>query len=401
MPGRGRCSSIRTNWGGKGMAVDEVERLVNSRDEQQAVQQSFTVERHESPSLEALNALLEALPGGAVHSPFQAPLFLRAFARHMLERVSGRFFVLEVRDTAQGVPVLLLPVIIRRRGPIRIASMPDLGLADQSAPILARSAAIPEYAQQEVCALLLGKVKDADLFDFYNMPEQVEGRDNPLARHAAAVPTTASLILDLSSSDLESDWRKKEVFKQAPRKARRLAEQGVEFFEATDPEERLKVYDILVEQRRVRFEEIGLANGLEQPDQYAFYREIASRPYPESPAVILGLKADDEIVAANLFMKAGTIFNTVLLSIGERRWHRLSPGIVLMAKALEWAKSRGVEQYSFGTGTQDYKKRFGAKRLPMRNLTLPITPLGTGYKAIRDAKDKFKQFRSKQAVETI
>ncbi|WP_417666472.1 GNAT family N-acetyltransferase [Roseibium sp.] len=352
---------------------------------------NFEIMRHVSPDEAQIKNLFAALPGGAIHTPFQSPLFLSAFADHMLAGVSGSFCILEVIGRNHSSPVMLVPVMSRQRGPVRIASMLDLSLADQTAPIFSRDLPIEPDQFGELRDLIFAAIPDADIVDFFNMPEKVEGRDNPLALSPDAVAVTSSLILDLADPEAETQWRRKSAFKQVPRKRRKLENAGVEIVEAHTPAERLHVYDTLVEQRRVRFDELGMSNGLNQPDQAAFYRELAARPFPESAAVIIALRCGDEIVAANLFMQSRTILNTVLLSIGDKRWHAMSPGIVLMMAALECAQQRGIEQFSFGTGMQEYKKRFGASRLPMRNLTHPLTVKGRGYKLIRDLKSLMEE----------
>ncbi|MBO6755112.1 MAG: GNAT family N-acetyltransferase [Roseibium sp.] len=346
----------------------------------------YQVQRHRDPSFEALTALWARLPGGPLCSPFQTPGFLASFRSHMLTRVSGAFDVLELKSRRDGTPVLLLPLLIRKRGPVRIASMPDLSLADQCAPVLAGAASLPREDYPAAWACLRQEITDADLVDFYNMPEFIGARPNPLVFLDEAYPVTSNLALDLRLPESEAIWRRKSVFKRVVRKGRRLNAKGVEFFEARSSEERMWVYETLLEQRRRRFDEIGLSNGLENSDQAAFYAALARMEFPDSPAIVLGLKAGDELVAANICMAAGSLLNTVLVSIGDHRWHRDSPGMVLMALAIDWAKARGMRQFSFGNGLQSYKERFGPTPLPMRNLSAPLTLPGNVYFNIRKAK---------------
>jgi CelD/BcsL family acetyltransferase involved in cellulose biosynthesis len=132
-------------------------------------------------------------------------------------------------------------------------------------------------------------------------------------------------------------------------------------------------------QRSVRFGELGRANSIETDNRDNFYRYLADNTDPDNPFKLFALKTDTEVVAVAALMAHGDIANGVLISIGDASWHRLSPGIVLLVQTLRWARENKISNFSFGTGLQAYKQRFGAARQPVRRLLRPLSLKGQTF----------------------
>jgi len=333
------------------------------------------------------------LTDGANLSPFQTPGFLTCFQQTMLPTGSGssQLTILEVRQRQTADPIMLLPLVRRRRGPVRIASFPDLGVADQCAPVMACGASFEASEDVEIWDGIVQNLSNVDLIDLRNMPETVGGVANPLAGMHGAVPVISSLMLDLTAKDDAAAWRRKRAYKQARLKWRKLQAAGVKFVEPQGPAEREVLLETLFRQRNDRFQSLGRPDSCQRPERQAFYRGLAAQNASESPARILGLQRDSEIVACLVLLEAGQVANPVLISIGADDWQRYSPGIVLMYLAIKMAEDRGNRLFCFGTGLQDYKFRFGGTIMPMRDLTIPLTPAGDYYLRLRNLKQKGRQ----------
>ena len=102
----------------------------------QVAGQKLHVVWHEKPGADLLRSLWASLPGGAICSAFQAPRFVECFFQEMAPAACDTFGVLAAYRPGLQDPLALLPLIRFRKGPVRIASTPDLGVADQNGPVL-------------------------------------------------------------------------------------------------------------------------------------------------------------------------------------------------------------------------------------------------------------------------
>jgi len=343
--------------------------------------------------------LWDRLPDGAGLSPFQTPGFLTCFQSTMLSSVSGssRLSILEVRRRQSSAPVLLLPLVRRRRGPVRIASFPDHGVADLCAPVLAGDTAVDANDAADIWSGIIRNLEGVDLVDLRNMPETIGGVSNPLAGTPGTVPANSSLMLDLTAQGEGAAWRRKRAYKQARIKWEKLQAAGVDLVEPACPAERGALLETLFRQRSERFQSLGRPDSCRRPGRQAFYRALAAQDGSDSLARILGLRRGSETVASLVLLEAGDVANPVLISIGTDEWQRFSPGIVLMYLAIRMAEARGTRLFCFGTGLQEYKFRFGGTFMPMRDLTLPLTSAGEYYLRLRNLKQKGRQLLAMEA----
>lgn len=337
------------------------------------------VAKHERPSFALLEELWSSLAGGAVHSPFQSPVFLDAFQRHAELSNCEHLTVLSASQAKGEAPAMLLPVVTCRRGPFRVVTMPDLGLADQNAPVLSRALAGRPEVATDMARALLEAVEGGDILDIPKINALIGGLKNPLFDQRGATDTGWTYNYDgaaLASVDMQSG---KSVFKEARTKFRKLQGKGVDFVEVNTSAERRALLEHLLLQRSVRFGELGRANSIETDNRDNFYRYLADNTDPDNPFKLFALKTDTEVVAVAALMAHGDIANGVLISIGDASWHRLSPGIVLLVQTLRWARENKISNFSFGTGLQTYKQRFGAGRQPVRRLLRPLSLKGQAF----------------------
>ncbi|MCK7610592.1 GNAT family N-acetyltransferase [Roseibium sediminicola] len=280
---------------------------------------------------------------------------------------------------------MILPLARYRRGPIRVAEVPDFGVSDQNAPVvspevLARPGML-EKALQSVFAAL----QEVDLVDIRKLHKHVGNAANPLFAIEAGQPESSTLCLDLQGNSGSAGWGRKSIYKKTRSKYRRLAEAGVTLVVARSPADRLAVFESLAAQRAERFEQLGREDSLKRKDRTAFYKCLAAQETEDSPLTALSLKRGNETVAAMMLLAFGAEATAVLVSIGDPKWHGYSPGMVLFAKAIEWAAANGCRRFSFGTGQQEYKQRFGGEEERTRRLLLPLNGRGHLFVRARDA----------------
>jgi len=340
---------------------------------------------HERPDFRRLTDLWGALAGGGVCSSFQTPEFLDSFFQNIAPGKCETFGVLAAHQPGASEPSALLPLIRYKKGPVRLASFPDLGVSDQNAPVLSRSLAEGGRERgQAICFDLIRGITGADLVDVQKIHGTVGETPNPLFQRPGAIDESATLYLDAEALAAAGKEPKKGVYKKAKVYFRKLQAEGVRLVEVTSPVERLEILDAMMVLREERFRSIGRQNSLKQDNRENFYRSLVGHPGAGNPTRVLVLKSDEEIVAAMVLFADDQSCNVILISIGSERWQKFSPGIVMFVQSVYWARDNGFRIYNFGTGLQAYKSRFGTVEQPTQRLLVPLTV--TGWAAIRALK---------------
>ncbi len=347
----------------------------------------FAVTRYDQPTLAELKELWSSLPGGAISTPFQSPHVLHAVQKERAGSSQQAFSVLSVSRQGDTHPFMLVPLMTIERGLFKVATMADLDVVDVNAPILAKNQPVLEGEYDSILDAILEQLTGVDLLDAFNLPEKVGGLDNPFFRSSRMEKQADALGLSLDDDEYIAQLKTKSVFKEARRKGRRLAEQGVEFSEVEISSEREKVLFSLMDYKRKGLQEAGVTLDPWSQTQERFFKDVVTADATGYPrATLLALRKGDEIVAGALAFVSDDEFHGSLISMCEGRWHKFSPGSVLICQTIEWAQQRGIKLFCFGPGSHDYKKRFGAQSFPLGRVVLPLTSKGRSYMALRALK---------------
>ncbi|NBN79086.1 GNAT family N-acetyltransferase [Microvirga tunisiensis] len=358
----------------------------------------FATILHRSPDRDQLERLYETLPGGAVATPFQTPAVLDALARHVVTGQGGQLRLLEIREESLGSPVLMVPLCVSRRGPVRMGGLPDFDLFDQCAPVLAADVELDPETAPHLWTHVIEALSDVDLVDVKKIPPRIAGRLNPLYAIAPATEPCPMYTLDLTAGQGEDGWRRKHVYKEARGKFRKLQAEGIDFVEATTPAERADVMAELRRQRSLRFQEKQWHNTLEEdPAQVRYFDDLLREGGNRQPLRLFALRDDSRFAGAICAMSEGLALSATLISMGGDEWRRFSPGLVLFARLIDWAERQGYTELCFGAGVQFYKTRFGGDPWPMHALTRPLTTAGNAYLALRRLKSIARRLRDETA----
>ncbi|MDJ0933129.1 GNAT family N-acetyltransferase, partial [Breoghania sp.] len=259
-------------------------------------------------------------------------------------------------DSISGAVVMLVPHVRYWRGPFRVLSFPDFGLADLASPFFsAELFPSPEQFASAWSAFMDG-LSSVDVFDLRKIVPEVGQHQNPL--YSLANEGERVLCLDLPERNEGAPPHTCE-FKKLRSKDKKLRQLGVEFCPVDGSEQCVDLVNTIHEQRHLRFEQLGRSNSLDERSGFIdFYRDLASSRRDGVEIKGFGLKTEDEIVAAYFALIGHGVINGVLISIGDEAWHRLSPGMILTSDVITWARQNGFRKFSFGTGMQAYKNRF-------------------------------------------
>lgn len=339
------------------------------------------------PTFGQLQSLWGGLSGGAVCTPFQSPEFVHAFLEKMVPVNCERAAVFTLYDEVTREPVLLLPLVWYRKGPFRVVTTPDLGLADQNGPVFCERLLEHSGKVQDVLvSTLMQSLTDCDVLKICKIHPKISGVANPLFEAPEAYHEGHSLFLDADALAQAAGQSKKSVYKEARTKFRKLEREGVALVEATTSRERERICAILLEQRRKRLEELGDHDPQDEANRDSFYQYLSGLSGEDGPVTTLALQKGEEIVAAVVLLANGTSANGVLVSIGDPKWHRMSPGMVLFVKSIEWAREHNIQNFSLGAGLHSYKNRFGASMLETKRILIPTNMRGRTFVTALHAK---------------
>lgn len=353
---------------------------------------------HKAPDRATLEALWQSMPGGAISTPFQTPEILSAMQRHIMSTQGAGLRVLEIRDFATNLPVMLVPLCVYRRGPVRMGSIPDFGLVDQCAPVLAGDAVLDDGLVELLWGFIREALADVDLVDIKKIPPRVAGVPNPLHGFSGSQLQDPVYALDLTAGEGPDGWRRKHVYKEARGKYRKFAAEGFSFVEAESEAERFRIMAELRRQRSQRFEEKHWHNTLEEePAQLNYVDALLREDGPDRPVRLFALQDGEQVAGAICALARGKALSAMLISMGGEEWRRFSPGLVLFARLIDWAGENGYTELCFGSGVQFYKSRFGGAPWPVHAYARPLTTAGNAYLALRRLKAVAKRLKAETA----
>jgi CelD/BcsL family acetyltransferase involved in cellulose biosynthesis len=292
-----------------------------------------------------------------------------------------------ISDTVTQRDVALVPLICRSHHGVRLVEFADLGVSDYNAPILACGAPRDSARLHAIGRALLAALRRLpdrpDLIRLKKMPAEIRGRPNPLVASGwnGSSSLNGNLVevgddfaiysASIKKMQLPRCWR---VFTRHP---------GARFRIATTVDEALRFIEVLDIQQRDRMKQLGLRFVLDDIRHAKFYRDVVSRGVVEGYAVVSALICDDGIVATTMGLRRGTNYSLLRTSNAGGQWSNCSPGLLCVERTMAVLHDQGVRHFDLSIGNYDYKRRFGAKPLPLTDVSIALSWRGVPY-VLRD-----------------
>ena len=292
-----------------------------------------------------------------------------------------------VSDAVTQRHVALIPLIGRQHHGVRVVEFADLGVSDYNAPILACGAPSEAAGLRAIGRALLAALRQLpdcpDLIRFKKMPVEIRGRPNPLV--ASGWSGSSSLNGNLVEVGEDFEIYRTSIKKmQLPRCWRVFTRHsGARFEIATTVDEALRLLDVMDVQQRERMNKLGLKFVLDDPEYAKFYRDVVRRGVAEGFAVVSALIAEDTIVATTMGVRHGSHYSLLRTSNAGGQWASCSPSLLCVERTMAALHQEGVRHFDLSIGNYDYKRRFGAKPLPLADASIALTWRGMPY-ALRD-----------------
>ncbi|WP_456617479.1 GNAT family N-acetyltransferase [Bradyrhizobium sp. P5_C12] len=288
-----------------------------------------------------------------------------------------------ISDVATGKDIAMVPMISRMRRGIRVVEFADLDISDNNAPILACDAPLDAADTRAISAALVDALRTLpdrfDLLRLKKMPADVGGKPNPLVSLGRIGSCSVNGNLVLMGDDY-ADYRASLRRLQLPRCWRVFTRLGSARFEiATDVERAREFLDVMDVQQEERMKQLGSPFVLNDDVHARFYREVARQGVAEGYAVVSALVCDKGIAATTLGVRYGATYFLLRISHTGRTWANFSPGLLATERTMEALHAQGVRRFDLSIGNQDYKRRLGAERTPLTDVSVALSWRGMPY----------------------
>ena len=260
-------------------------------------------------------------------------------------------------------------------------------MSDYNAPILAPEAPhdfAGVRAMNRALLAALHRLPDRpDLIRLKKMPAEIQGRPNPLV----ASGWTGSCSLNGNLIEVGGDFQayRGSIRKmQLPRCWRVFTRfPGARFQIATTVDEAWRFLDVMDVQQHERMKRLGQPFVLDDISHARFYRDVVRRGVAEGYAVVSALICDDGIIATTMGLRNGNHYSLLRTSNAGSQWSNCSPGLLCVERTMATLHEQGVRKFDLSIGNYDYKRRFGARPLPLTDVSIALSWRGVPY-ALRD-----------------
>lgn len=288
-----------------------------------------------------------------------------------------------ISDVATGKDIAMVPMISHMRRGIRVVEFADLDVSDNNAPILACDAPLDAADTRAISAALVDALRTLpdrfDLLRLKKMPADVGGKPNPLVSLGRIGSCSVNGNLVVMGDDY-ADYRASLRRLQLPRCWRVFTRLGSARFEiATDAERAREFLDVMDVQQEERMRQLGSPFVLNDDVHARFYREVARQGVAEGYAVVSALVCDKGIAATTLGVRYGATYFLLRISHTGRTWANFSPGLLATERTMEALHAQGVRRFDLSIGNQDYKRRLGAERTPLTDVSVALSWRGMPY----------------------
>ncbi|MDI3563167.1 GNAT family N-acetyltransferase [Bradyrhizobium sp. Arg816] len=288
-----------------------------------------------------------------------------------------------ISDAATGKDIAVVPMISHIRRGIRIVEFADLGVSDNNAPILALDAALDAAATDAIGKALVDAVRALperfDLLRLKKMPTHVGGKPNPLVSLGRIGSCSLNGNLVLTGDDYGA-YRASIKRMQMPRCWRVFSRHaGARFEIATDVARARELLDVMDVQQQARMRKLGSRFVLDDDAHARFYREVARQGIAEGYAVISALVCDEAVVATTFGVRSGASYFLLRISHAGDSWSNCSPGLLVAERTMAALHAEGVRRFDLSIGNQDYKRRFGAEKVALTDVSIALSWRGAPY----------------------
>ena len=315
---------------------------------------------------------------------FQHPRWLDGLYKRLVPANNAAPLIVTVRESVAGALVMVLPLVRRRYGMLKVVEFADLRVSDYAA-IVSDSRRLAEMlADGSLLKTLRAAVAPYDLLRIGKMQDggpplhRLFGGGEPtrMPTNAYAVPLEASFEA-WRTAHLNASYAK-----ELNKKSRQLARKGdLKFARVTDADLVMRTFEALKIFRRDRFEVTTGGELLQLPAYFDFYSEIG-RQTDFARTYLMTL--DGQPIAGALGLMHSKQLAVVLGGFTQTEHKNQSVGSLMFEAIARDCIAEGFSVLDFTIGDEPYKMTFGAKPSPIWQMSRAGSPLGYGAAVLVD-----------------
>ncbi len=318
------------------------------------------------------------LETGQFATPYQRFDLLAAWQAEVGKREGALPFIVTAHD-ADGRPLALLPLTLRTRNGIRIASFMggkhtnfNMALWDMD---FAR-----EATAADLDALLAGlRAKDVvDVLALTQQPRHWQDQLNPIAmlpkqRSVNDLPVLTMVPGDPPANRISNSFRRRLKGKE-----RKLQGPGYRYFVADNDADIERLLNWFFHVKPMRMAEQKLPDVFAEPGVAAFVRKCCHAKLANGGQAIdiHALECDDEVIAIFAGVADGHRFSMMFNTYTMSARARYSPGLILMRHIIDHYGEKRYRALDLGIGSDDYKRMFCKGDEPIFDSFIPLTSRG-------------------------
>jgi CelD/BcsL family acetyltransferase involved in cellulose biosynthesis len=302
---------------------------------------------------------------------FQHPLWLHGLYSKLVPRAGSKPLIVVVRDRTSGTLAMVLPLLRRRRGPIRTVEFADLRVSDYLAPVCTAKAFSDLLQDENACLQLRRLVKPFDLLRIPKLPDGRIPLENLLAapRRGAMDTNAYSTVLFAPFEQWRANALDRSYQKELAKKRRQLQKKGTLSFSCCEDTASIaEAMDVMKRLRGPRFQAQGDGDLLQRPEYFEFYSEVAVRGL-NSLVRLYVMKMDGQVIAAVLGLQHRDSLLVIMSAFDIAGYKNQSLGALTFEQVARDCIERGDHILDFTIGDESYKRLFGAKPSPMWTVT--------------------------------
>lgn len=325
-----------------------------------------------------------ALFDASAATAFQHPVWLSALYRGLVVHNNARPLIVVVRHQTDGRLAMVLPLVKRRYGALKVIEFADLRVSDYVAAVVDKATFDAMVADDTVLKRLARAIEPYDLLRIGKLSEGALPLHRLFGIADAAPMATNSYAVPLEASF--EDWRGAHLnasyAKELKKKARQLQRKGdLKFERVTNDGAVLQTFEALKIFRRDRFEVQGGGELLQVPAYFEFYSSIARQA--EFTRTYLMTLDGQPIAGALGLMHRGRLL-VVLGGFTQTEHKNQSIGSLMFEEIARDCIARGDTLLDFTIGDEPYKLTFGATPSPMWQMSRAGSALGYGAAVLVD-----------------
>jgi CelD/BcsL family acetyltransferase involved in cellulose biosynthesis len=315
------------------------------------------------PAFDFLSPEYATLFNASCATAFQHPLWLDGLYRRLGPAHAAEPLVITARDCTNNRLAMLLPLLRRRYGPLRVIEFADLRVSDYAAPVCDADT-FDAIEQHKLAGAIRQLLKPYDLLRIGKLEETAL----PLER---LIGTAPRLPLKMSAHAVTlgrsyDEWRSASIDrsyrKELDKKHRQLARKGYLTFDcAHGPDQIKSAIEALRQYRGSRFPD----DLLQQDSYFEFYLEIAIKGAGGGFSRTYVLAIDGRPIAVLWGLASDHRFLILMSGFDLAPFKNQSIGALTFGEVARDCIERGDAMLDFTIGDESYKGLFGAQPTSM------------------------------------